>query len=411
MPKRSGFRSASLVLTSRCNLRCGYCYQNDKKPGRMSWATLRRALDLMLASEEKSLRISFWGGEPLLEFPAVRRAVRYLEDRREPERRIEYSLSTNGLLLDDAKVDFLAAHGVETQLSFDGIRAAQNHRGRGTFDVLDRRLDRIRERHPGFYEGRLQIALTLTVNNLPHLADSIDYFLGKDVREIGIAPDTPAEPAWRPDDIARLDEQVAQVFESSVRHYRRTGRIPLSIFRTRREERAAPRGTRPMCGAVHGRGMTVDVDGEVHGCLMFAGSYQRFRSAPIRDAVDSMRMGNVHDEPGAADRAGYRAAVERSGLFHRKERKYSSYGKCGECEYIDRCTICPMSTAGLPGNRDPDRVPDFPCAFHKVFLRFRDRFPSSPLRTFGDSGPFHDFFAALEERAGPAGLLHMLSRD
>src|SRR5260370_15814782 len=88
-----------VILTAQCNLRCGYCYQNDKQARRMEWDTLRSALAVALASRSRTLEIRFIGGEPLLEMPLIRRAVQFVEQRRARNREVIFSISTNGVIL------------------------------------------------------------------------------------------------------------------------------------------------------------------------------------------------------------------------------------------------------------------------------------------------------------------------
>src|SRR6266545_2008177 len=99
-----------VILTAGCNLRCTYCYQNDKKPRSMSWDTLRGALDLVLPSRSPDLQILFLGGEPLLEFPLIRQAVEYVRSACPPDKKVQYSMVTNGTLLREEQAEFLAEH-------------------------------------------------------------------------------------------------------------------------------------------------------------------------------------------------------------------------------------------------------------------------------------------------------------
>ena len=62
----------------------------------------------------------------------------------------------------------------------------------------------------------------------------------------------------------------------------------------------------------------------------------------------------------------------------RPDRKYSSYGRCADCEYLGRCHVCPLACAPLAEWPDERRVPDFLCAFNRVALECRDRFPCQP---------------------------------
>src|SRR6516165_2741707 len=126
-----------VVLTAACNLRCSYCYQTEKKARSMEWSTLRAGLDRLMSSKARDVSVLFIGGEPLLEFGLIQRAVRYLETLRQADRHIRKTVITNGTLLQDEHLAFFATHDFRLQLSFDGIEAAQDIRAPGTFKRLD----------------------------------------------------------------------------------------------------------------------------------------------------------------------------------------------------------------------------------------------------------------------------------
>ena len=149
-PARNDVDALEVILTAGCNLRCTYCYQNDKKPRSMAWETLRGALDLVVGSENPRVEVLFLGGEPLLEFPLIRRAVEHVRATRAPGKTVSFSIVTNGTLLGRGEAEFLAAHDFETHLSFDGVPAAQALRGPRTFPVLDALVDRLARDHPRF---------------------------------------------------------------------------------------------------------------------------------------------------------------------------------------------------------------------------------------------------------------------
>ena len=163
-----------VVLTAGCNLRCSYCYQNDKKARSIAWETLRASADLVLGSKRPSVKMLFIGGEPLLEFPLMQRAVAYIEERRRPDQQIKYQIVTNGTLLGDEPLAFFADHDFDVQLSFDGVPGAQAFRSRDSFEVLDRLLTRTRNEWPTFFFENLSVSLTLIVPAVRYLADSID---------------------------------------------------------------------------------------------------------------------------------------------------------------------------------------------------------------------------------------------
>lgn len=378
MASPSQINKVDVVLTAACNLRCSYCYQNDKKARRMTWETLRASADLVLASERPEVSLLFVGGEPLLEFPLIQQAVEYVEARRLPGKRIRYEIITNGVLVNDDHVAFLVDHDFEVQLSFDGVPPAQALRAPGSFDVLDRLLDRLRAERPGFFAENLTVALTLTVATIPYLADSVEYFLNKGVQDLAISPAVTHQMHWASERIDEIDVQFARIFDRCVRVYNRTGEVPLTVFRKYDGDSVHKPEGQSMCGVGRGETAAVDVDGQVHGCVMFANSYQVFPTVFLRSRLEAMRMGHLQDPGFAARMAAYPAAARAAEIFHNKQDKYSSYGACAECRFMPRCAICPVSIGNTPGNMDPRRVPDFLCAYNLVSLKYRERFPCPP---------------------------------
>jgi sulfatase maturation enzyme AslB (radical SAM superfamily) len=345
----------------------------------MEWSTLHSALEVALASESRDLEIRFIGGEPLLELPLIRRAVADVDRQSPSGKHVKFSISTNGLLLDEETITFFAQHEFDTQLSFDGIRQAQDIRGRGTFPKLNSLLERIYCDFPGFFRRNLHIASTLYSGNMRHLADSVGYFMSKEVPRITIGPLLTHDPAWRLEDIDELDRQFARIFDASLEYFHLTGEVPVEVLRNfdaSYNHHSPSDGA--MCGAAHGHGMAVDVDGQVTGCVTFAESYQRLPTEFLRSRLEPMRMGDVRDPTFRHRLSLYPQAAESAGLFHQKRAKYSSYRRCASCAYVNDCSICPTSIGHIPGNTDPDRVPDLPCAFNLIALKYRAMFPTFP---------------------------------
>ncbi len=365
------------VLTAGCNLSCSYCFQNAKTPDRrMDWETLRGAVDLLLESRQQELLLNFYGGEPLLEFPLVRRAVAYALRHLGRRRSIRFGIITNGTLLRPETAEFLARHRFKTQISFDGVPAMQELRGRGTHRILDALLSRLRKRHALWFEEDVRVSMTLLTATIPYMAESVAYFITKSVRDIHVSPSSTHEWAWRPERIDELDAQFEKVFKICLAHWRRTARIPFEPFRRGGPKSVhSPQG-RAMCGVGKGQLLAVDVDGQVHGCSMFAESFQKFPSEFLESRLTRMRMGDYRDAGFSERLAMYPEAAREARIFDQKQNKYSSYGRCGECRYITTCAVCPVTIGHIPGNTDPDRIPDFQCAYNLVSHKYRERFPA-----------------------------------
>jgi uncharacterized protein len=157
----------ALVLTHDCNLGCSYCYAGEKFTKPMSREVAWRAIDLAFgdgkeptsraepgetpaaspwraACSDRSVQLSFFGGEPLLEWERLVEATLRAE-RLAGGRRLQLTLATNGTLLDEEKLAFLMDHNFFIGLSIDGIREAHdatrpNRGGRSSFDKVARAL-------------------------------------------------------------------------------------------------------------------------------------------------------------------------------------------------------------------------------------------------------------------------------
>lgn len=154
-----------LQVTQNCNLRCAYCaysghYRNRKHTGaRMNWSTAKKAIDYFVVHSDhlEKVYIGFYGGEPLLELDLIKQCVEYVETEY-AERKIEWNITTNATLLTDEAVKFLSRHRFMVQISLDGPKEFHdiNRRfqdGRGSFDIIEKRLIHIRENYPEFYRG------------------------------------------------------------------------------------------------------------------------------------------------------------------------------------------------------------------------------------------------------------------
>jgi sulfatase maturation enzyme AslB (radical SAM superfamily) len=338
----------------------------------MSRETLETAVDRVMASPFLRVSIHFYGGEPLLELESLRAAVARAESLRRPGQDLVLSLATNGTLLERSVLDYLIDHGFHLRLSLDGLPVLQDERAPGTFDALDALLDDIRERHPDWYHSHLEIATTLLPRSVPHLAETVEYFLRNDVADIRTGPCITPAPGWDEDWLEPLRGQMGRVVPRLRDHYRRTGRVPFGPLFPDRPPRERPRSEIPMCGVGRSGRIAVDVDGRVVRCVALAGSYQHFSPAMLRDRTAPLSLGSIGAPELEERSARLHEATAREELFSRKEEKYSSYGACRDCVYLSRCRFCPVAIGHLPNNDDPRRVPDFVCAFNLAALEHSD---------------------------------------
>ena len=380
MPLPSGYTERVLVvhLTTACNLRCKYCFQADKQLVSLSWTSLRSALEWLLAGDGDNVRVAFTGGEPLLRLDLLRRAIAFLEAERRRGRRLTLEILTNGLLLDDETIAFVADHDIHVHLSMDGRPPAQDLRGRGTFAKLDRLLTRLGQERPFLFAHRLKIAMTACRQNVPVLADSVAYLVDAGVSTIGMTPALTPDTGWTDADTEELDRQFAEIYRRSRELYERMGRVPLELFRRGETEPAAD-ASRTTCTIGDGHALTVDVAGRAVPCPLFSQGYHTPGNPLLDEAAACIaRVGRVDETHVSPRIVACGEQLHALPLFGYQQRKHSSWGRCADCQYLGRCFICPVSTGLIPGNTDPNRVPDLQCAFSRVSLAWRDRFPPQP---------------------------------
>ncbi len=366
-PALGSLRSVEAVVTTACNLSCSYCYQNRHHDRTMAWPVLEALLDLLLASDHPAPSLTFLGGEPLLALDLMERAAHKLDENGSDSRRVDLLTSTNGTLLDDRAMAFLAGHDVDTQISFDGL--AQSARAPGTFEIIEHNMDELRRREPEFFRNRCSVTITVGSHNLQRLADSFHYLLDRGVPEVAVAPLITHDPGWRAGDIERLAHEMAVILATSLAVFENTGDVPFSGFRTFSDDRPGQAmASDAMCHLACTDRLAVDVDGGVSGCVLLAQSYQEKPEGPLGQALVPLMLGDL-GSPNLGQRLeSFPDTVRTTGIFEHKRDKFSSYGECAHCRFVDVCSICPAAIAHIPGNTNPHKVPDLQCAFNLVLL-------------------------------------------
>jgi uncharacterized protein len=123
----SPIKAMCLNIAHDCNLRCAYCFAStgDFGTGRklMSFETGKKAFDFLIekSGNRQNLEVDFFGGEPLMNFDVVKQLVEYGNQLgKEHNKNFRFTITTNGLLLDDEKIDFINKEMKNVVLSIDG---------------------------------------------------------------------------------------------------------------------------------------------------------------------------------------------------------------------------------------------------------------------------------------------------
>lgn len=303
-----------LHLTEACNLACAYCCQGEAHKGRiMSLETAQKAMDFLLdhSGPMQKLTLVLFGGEPLLNFKVISEIVPYAREAAEAcDKAMEFSITTNGVLLTDRIVDFLVENNVAVTVSIDGPGPVHDRfrrfpNGSSTHQAI---LPGVRR----LVKGRRPVAARATVARNPDaVPESLDHLLSLGFVEAGFAPVTTSDPAFQLD-AAGMDRLLERFRELTERFLAKaakgdllgfTNLIDLLVVLHEGEVKTHP------CGAALGM-LAVDPQGKLHPC-------QRLSEA------DHPLMGTIFDgvNPEAM------AAFRRSGALAAKTECRSCWAR------------------------------------------------------------------------------------
>lgn len=320
-----GLSSLYLLVSGDCNLSCSYCYADGGGYGRpvraMTSDTMEAALRRLLPRNGR-LTVSFFGGEPMMNFQLIRHAVTFgTRLGEELNTEIKFSLTTNGTLLDAEQLDFLRRHFSHVAVSLDGGRSITNY-GRKFKNEDGDVYDRIVANLSLLKRAGVPYALRGTI---PEERACDTEAAVRHVTTLGAAG-WRVEPAsgpmpWRRGNWRMFVEGMSRLHAES-REALLAGKpmvLPGELYKAAAYHL---HGKRQQYPCLAGQGMlAVSTEGDVYPCHRFV-------------AVNSACMGNVHDRDFPGDRY-YRVAeglkrnsVDERQKCHRCTVRYVCGGEC-----------------------------------------------------------------------------------
>jgi len=251
-----------LIHTEGCNLACQYCFEKDMLGyRRMPYEVGRQAIDLLFdyAGTSRQVNITHFGGEPMVNFDAVRAITEYAEEKAAAEgKNVTFSMTSNGTLIDVEKAKYMAAHRIMVLLSLDGLKTSHDKyrvdkRGRGTFDQAMQGFDALKRT-----QGWIGVKMTIMPDNAKHLYRDVLglYALGVNQFVVGYATGI----AWPEAEMNIYAEQWGRLYQ----WYREKPRDDLRITDFEDFDQGESQPTF-MCQAGNDS-ITVAVNGEISPC-------------------------------------------------------------------------------------------------------------------------------------------------
>ena len=210
-------KALCLHVAHTCNLNCAYCFASQGKyhgeRAVMSLDVGKRALDFLIENSgtRRNLEVDFFGGEPLMNWEVVKGLVRYAREReKEVDKRFRFTLTTNGLLIDDDVIDFCNREMHNVVLSLDGRKEIHDkwrvdYAGNGSWERIVPKFQKLVKARGG---KNYYMRGTFTHNNPDFLKD-IQTMLDLGFTELSMEPVVAA-----PDDLNALTaEDIPVVME------------------------------------------------------------------------------------------------------------------------------------------------------------------------------------------------------
>ena len=290
--KQNVVKALCLHVAHDCNLRCKYCFasQGDFK-GKRSLMPLevgKKALEFVVKSSgnRRNLEVDFFGGEPLMNFDVVKQLVKYgRELEKDNNKRFRFTITTNGVLLDDDKIDFINENMDNVVLSLDGRKEINDNMrktisGMGSYDIIvPKIIDMVNKRGDKDYFVRG----TFTKNNLDFANDILEYYkLGfKKVSMEPVVTDPKEEYALREEDL----DVILNEYEKFSREYIKIKKIDkdFTFFHFMIDLNQGPCLIKRASGCGAGSEyLAVTPEGDLYPCHQFVGE-------------EEFKLGNVYD--------------------------------------------------------------------------------------------------------------------
>ena len=331
----------TLHLTENCNMNCAYCIR-EKKPARMSEEVLDAACDLAF-SQGKTAGLCFFGGEPLLEKELIFRALRRCRDNsRKTGKPVQYKMTTNGTLLDEAFLGVAMQEKIGIGLSFEGLAQDTCRRfadGSGSFEKVAEKAKMLLSAMPDSYA-----MMTIAPQAVQQFAESVRYICELGFHRITATIAYGKKVQWDEDSMQQLEAQLREIAVYYEAQFLAGKPFFFSAFDAK--IRDCIRGFNPSERCHLGfRQMPVTPDGKLYACTQFIGD-EDYCFGDVFSGINREKQAKV----------AMRAATPET---------------CRECALRTRCTnSCGCLNRLETGNEDT--VSPLQCSYERMLIAISD---------------------------------------
>ena len=316
--ERSGdvVKALCLHVAHTCNLNCSYCFASQGKyhgeRALMSLEVGKRAIDFLIENSgtRHNLEVDFFGGEPLMNWEVVKQIVAYARSvEKQHNKNFRFTLTTNGMLINDEVIEFANREMSNVVLSLDGRREVHDatrvdYAGHGSYDRIVPKFQKLVAARGGkgyYMRGTFTHRNPDFTKDVLHMADL--GFTELSMEPVVCAPGDPA--ALTPDDIEIVKEQYEILAKDMIRR-RRDGK-PITFYHYMIDLTAGPCIYKRISGCGSGTEyMAVTPWGDLYPCHQFVGE-EAYRLGDIwngvtnRELREEFRACNAYARPECAD--------------------------------------------------------------------------------------------------------------
>ena len=309
-------KALCLHVAHTCNLNCSYCFASQGKyqgeRAMMSFEVGKQAFDFLIANSgtRRNLEVDFFGGEPLMNWDVVKQLVAYARSiEKEHNKNFRFTLTTNGVLIDDEIIDFLNKEMSNVVLSLDGRRDVhdnfrKDYAGNGSYDKIVPKFQRLVEKRGGkdyYVRGTFTHNNVDFTNDIFHMADL--GFTELSMEPVVCPPDDPY--ALTAEDLPKVLEQYGILAKEMIKR-KKEGR-PFTFYHYMLDLTNGPCIYKRITGCGSGTEyMAVTPWGELYPCHQFVGD-PKYSLGNIWDGIknkeaqDEFRYCNAYARPECKD--------------------------------------------------------------------------------------------------------------
>ncbi len=316
--ERSGdvVKALCLHVAHTCNLNCSYCFASQGKyhgdRALMSFEVGKQALDFLVANSgtRRNLEVDFFGGEPLMNWDVCKKLVEYARSiEKEKGKNFRFTLTTNGVLIDDDVIEFSNREMSNVVLSLDGRKEIHDalrvdYAGNGSFDKIVPKFRKFVESRGG---KNYYMRGTFTHRN-PDFMKDVDAMLDLGFTELSMEPVVAAEndpAALTEEDKAIVMKQYEELADRMIKR-RKEGK-PFTFYHYMIDLTGGPCIYKRISGCGSGTEyMAVTPWGDLYPCHQFVGE-EKFKLGDVWNGVTNkeiqcdFRNCNVYARPECAD--------------------------------------------------------------------------------------------------------------